>query len=157
MLIKQNCRKNVIFVTIGFNYEKRKCLHNLFLIYDQRWCNIMNCYNLVDKKGVLYKKKFLGIYKNGWDCWLNLLSKSKDLILNKTKYVNEERLKEKARNKYRSLSEEEKNKKREYGKNRYHSKTYKKNIHYIEVRHMKKNTTRQKWLNMIMSNIIFWL
>ena len=31
---------------------------------------------------------------------------------------NKERLKRKARDKYRNLSEEEKNKKREYGKNR---------------------------------------
>ena len=32
-----------------------------------------------------------------------------------------ERLSEQARDKYKSLSEEEKNKKREYGKNRYHN------------------------------------
>ena len=31
------------------------------------------------------------------------------------------RLREQARDKYRNLSEEEKNKKREYGKNRYHN------------------------------------
>ena len=30
-------------------------------------------------------------------------------------------LKEQVRNKYRNLSEEEKNKRREYGKNRYHN------------------------------------
>ena len=34
---------------------------------------------------------------------------------------NKERLKKEARDKYRNLSEEEKNKKREYGKNRYHN------------------------------------
>ena len=34
---------------------------------------------------------------------------------------NKERLKKQARDKYRNLSEEEKNKKREYGKNRYHN------------------------------------
>ena len=34
---------------------------------------------------------------------------------------NKERLKKQASDKYRNLSEEEKNKKREYGKNRYHN------------------------------------
>ena len=33
------------------------------------------------------------------------------------------RLKEQARDKYRNLSEKDKNKKREYGRNRYHSMT----------------------------------
>ena len=47
--------------------------------------------------------------------------KNKDLTLNKTKNYyknNKERLREQARNKYINLSEEEKNKKRGYGKNR---------------------------------------
>ena len=47
-----------------------------------------------------------------------------DVILNRVKnyYENDqERLREQARDKYRSLSEEEKNKNREYGKNRYHN------------------------------------
>ena len=43
-----------------------------------------------------------------------ILNKAKDFPKN-----NKERLKEHARNKYRS--EEEKNKQREYGKNRYHN------------------------------------
>ena len=50
--------------------------------------------------------------------------KKRDVILNKAKdyYKNNKvRLKEQARDEYRSLSEEEKNKKREYGKNRYHN------------------------------------
>ena len=42
--------------------------------------------------------------------------KNRNVILNKN---NKERLRELARDKYKSLSEEEKNKKREYGKNRY--------------------------------------
>ena len=42
------------------------------------------------------------------------LNKAKDYHKN-----NKERLKEQARDKYRSLSEEEKNKRREYGKDRY--------------------------------------
>ena len=55
---------------------------------------------------------------------LSCYQKNKDLILNKAKYFykdNKERLREQARDKYRSLSEEEKNKKRESGKNRYHN------------------------------------
>ena len=50
--------------------------------------------------------------------------KKRGVILNKAKDYyknNKERLKEQARDKYRSLSEEEKSKKREYGKNRYHN------------------------------------
>ena len=45
-----------------------------------------------------------------------ILNKKKDYYKN-----NKERLREQARDKYRSLSEEEKNKKREHGKNRYHN------------------------------------
>ena len=44
--------------------------------------------------------------------------KNRNVILNKN---NKERLRELARDKYKSLSEEEKNRKREYGKNRYHN------------------------------------
>ena len=46
------------------------------------------------------------------------------MILNKAKYYyqqNKERLKKQARDKYRNLSEEETNKKREYVRNRYHN------------------------------------
>ena len=49
---------------------------------------------------------------------------NRDLILNKKKDYyknNQKRLREQARHKYRSLSEEEENNKREYGKNRYHN------------------------------------
>ena len=49
---------------------------------------------------------------------------NRGVILNRAKdyYENDkERLRGQARDKYRSLSEEEKNKKREYGKNRYHN------------------------------------
>ena len=47
--------------------------------------------------------------------------KNLDVILNRAKDYyenNKERLKVQARNKYRNLSDEEKNKKREYGKSR---------------------------------------
>ena len=40
---------------------------------------------------------------------------------------NKERLKRQARDKYKNLSEEEKNKKIEYGKNRYHKMSAEKN------------------------------
>ena len=43
---------------------------------------------------------FFDIYKNEWDCWFNLLSKNKDLILNKKKdfYKNNKgRLREQTR------------------------------------------------------------
>ena len=80
---------------------------------------------------VQYKKTFFfGIYKKEQDCWFKLLSKNKDLILNKAKDFyknNKERLREQARDKYRSLCEEEKNKKREYRKNRYHNMSEEKN------------------------------
>ena len=76
-------------------------------------------------KGVFYKKIFI-IYKNDWmqshwmqSHWFKLLSKKRDVILNRAKdyYENDkERLRGQARDKYENLSEEEKNKKREYGK-----------------------------------------
>ena len=77
-------------------------------------------------KGVFYKLFFI-IYKNDWMqshwmCWFNLLSKNRDVILNRAKdyYENDkERWRVQARDKYRNLSEEGKNLKREYGKNRY--------------------------------------
>ena len=46
------------------------------------------------------------------------------MILNRAKYYyenDEERLREQTRDKYRNLSEEEKNEKRKYGRNRYHN------------------------------------
>ena len=48
--------------------------------------------------------------------------------MNNTTYYqrNKERLREQARNKYRNLSEEDENKKIEYGKNRYHMSEEKK-------------------------------
>ena len=50
------------------------------------------------------------------------LNKAKDSYKN-----NKERLKEQTRGKYKSLFEEEKKKKREYGKNRYHDVSEKRN------------------------------
>ena len=51
------------------------------------------------------------------------------MILNRAKYYyenNKELLQEKVKNKYRELSEEEKNKRTEYGRKRYHMSEEKK-------------------------------
>ena len=55
----------------------------------------------------------LTYYQNNQNVTLN---KVKDYYKN-----NKERIKKQERDKYRSLSVEEKSKKREYGKNRYHN------------------------------------
>ena len=55
---------------------------------------------------------------------LTYFQRNKDVILNRPKdyYENDKkRLREQVRDKYRSLSGEDKNKKREYGRNRYHN------------------------------------
>ena len=55
---------------------------------------------------------------------LTYYQRNRDVILNRTKYYYEndkKRLREQARDKYRTLSEEEKNTEREYGKSRYHN------------------------------------
>ena len=52
---------------------------------------------------------------------LTYYQRNRDIVLSKAKDYknNSERLKKHAKDKYRDLSEEDKNKKREYGKNRY--------------------------------------
>ena len=55
---------------------------------------------------------------------LTLYQKNEGIVLNKANDYyknNQERLREQAKNKYRNLSEEDKNKNGEYGKNRYHN------------------------------------
>ena len=55
---------------------------------------------------------FLWYIKDDWQYWFNLLSKNRGVILNRAKDYyenNKERLREQAKNKYRKLSEEEKN------------------------------------------------
>ena len=49
--------------------------------------------------------------------------RNRETVLNRANYYknNNERLREKARNKYRELSKEEKNIKREYGRSRCHN------------------------------------
>ena len=65
---------------------------------------------------------------------------------------DEERLREQARDKYRNLSEEEKNKKREYGKNRYHNMSEEKQK---RLKNIKKIIARQESLNIIMNKKVF--
>ena len=69
--------------------------------------------------------------------------RNRDVILNRTKeyYKNDkERLRVKARDKYRNFSEEEKKKKREYGKNRYHnmSEEQKQKLNEYQKEHREK-------------------
>ena len=84
---------------------------------------------------------------------LNYCQKKQDVILNRAKdyYKNDkERLRMQARDKYRNLSEEEKNKK-EYGKNRYHNMSEEKKMRLKEYQ---KIIERQKNLNTIMNKIV---
>ena len=77
--------------------------------------NIMTNSNLVNKKRCFII--FFIIYKKMSD--LTYYQRNRDVILNRAKvyYENDkERLREQARDKYRNLSEEDKNKKKEYGK-----------------------------------------
>ena len=69
-------------------------------------------------KGVFYKN-FLLYIKMSESANLTYYQRNQDVILNRAKYYYEndnKRLRQQAKDKYRNLSEE-KNKKREYGKN----------------------------------------
>ena len=81
--------------------------------------NIINNSNLIDRKVFYYFFYYIQKMSEKTYCQRN-----RDVILNRAKYYYEndkERLIEQARDKYSNLSEAEKNKKREYGKNRYHN------------------------------------
>ena len=74
---------------------------------------------------------------------------NQDVILNGSRdyYENgKERLREKARDKYRNLSKEEKNRKREYSKTRYHNMSEEKSQRSKEYQ---KNHREAKSLNII--------
>ena len=61
---------------------------------------------------------------------LTYYQRNQDVIPNRVKYYcknDKEGLRGQARDKYRNLSQEEKNKKREYGRNRYHNISEEKN------------------------------
>ena len=65
-------------------------------------CNSVKC-SSIENTDLTYYRKYV------------VLSKARDYCEN-----NKDRLREQARDKYRNFSDEEKNIKREYGKNRYH-------------------------------------
>ena len=91
--------------------------------------------------------------------------RNREVVLKRTnKYYenNKEVLREKAKNKYRELSEEVKNIKREYGRNRYHNmseekkriKEYQKN--YCEARrHLSINSVIKKRYKIATTKILF--
>ena len=74
-----------------------------------------------------------------------------DVILNRAKdYENDkERLREQARDKYRNLSEEEKNEKREYGKKQISQYVWKK-----KKKKIKRISKKKKILNIIMNSVL---
>ena len=87
--------------------------------------------------------------------WLDLLSKKQRRDTKESKgllWKNKERLREHARDRYRNLSEEEKNGKRGYGKNRYHKMSEEKKQRLEEYQ---KIIARQEGLNIIMNKIVF--
>ena len=70
------------------------------------------------------------------------------LIRAKDYYENDkERLKDRARNKYRSLSGEEKNKKREYGSNRYRNMSEEKKQRLKEYHKKYREATKSQYNN----------
>ena len=80
--------------------------------------------------------------------------KNRDVILNRAKdyYENDKkRLREQARDKYRSLSEEDKSKKRQYGRNRYHNMSEEKKQKLKEYQEI---IVRLKSLNIIINKIV---
>ena len=80
--------------------------------------------------------------------------RNREVILNRAKdyYENDkENIRLQTRDKYRLLSEEEKNKKREYGKNRYKMSEEKKQ----RLKEYQKNTVRLKSLNIIINKIVW--
>ena len=89
--------------------------------------------------------------------YLTYYQKNRDVILNRAKYYYEndkERLREQARDKYRNLSEEEKNKEREYGK-KYISICLKKKIK--DEKNIKKIIVKQENLNIMINKVVFSL
>ena len=74
-----------------------------------------------------------------------------DVILNRAKdYENDkERLREQTRDKYRNLSEEEKNEKREYGKKQISQYVWKK-----KKKKIKRISKKKKILNIIMNSVL---
>ena len=86
---------------------------------------------------------------------LTYYQRNRDVILNRAKDYcenDEERLREQTRDKYRNLYVEEKNIKREYGKNRYHYMSAEKNQRLKEYQ---KIIVMLKSLNIIINETVF--
>ena len=86
---------------------------------------------------------------------LTYYQRSRYVILNRAEdyYQNDRvRLKDQAKNKYRHLSEEQKNKNREYGKNRYHNMPEEEKQRLKEYQ---KNYGEAKSLITIINGILF--
>ena len=84
-----------------------------------------------------------------------IIKKSRDVILNIAKDYyenNKEILGDQTKDKYRNLSEEDKNKKREDGKNRYHNISEEKKQ---KLKEYQKNCGEPKILNIIINKIGF--
>ena len=71
-----------------------------------------------------------------------ILYRAKDYYKN-----DKERLRERARDKYRNLSEEEKNKKGEYGKNRFHNMSEEKKIRLKEYQKNYREAKKSQYNN----------
>ena len=81
---------------------------------------------------------------------LTYYRRNRDVILNTAKYYYEndkERLREQARDKYRNLSGEYKNKNREYGKNRYHNMSEEKKQRLKEYQKNYRETKKSQYNN----------
>ena len=87
--------------------------------------------------------------------------RKRDVILNRAKDYyenNKERLRELARDKYNILSEEDKNKKREYRKKRILLYVWRKEAKTKRIpkkKRKKKKIENQKSLNIIMNKVVF--
>ena len=125
-------KNDAINIMNGSNFVEKRLFYNFFLLYIQ-----MSEYNSIESADLTYYQK------------------NRDVTLNTAKHYYEngkERLRRESRDKYRSLSEEEKNKKREYGKKIDTAICLKKkNIKRIS----KKLSQGKKGLNIIMNKIVF--
>ena len=107
---------NVAIVSI----KESDCRIKFWYMSKDDTINIMNNSNLNEKNGLLQILFSLYIKLSE----TTFYQKNRDVILDRAKkyYENNTKvLKDKARDKYRDLSDEEKNIKREYGRNRYHN------------------------------------
>ena len=117
-------QKSINFKNIAIVHIKKSAHRICFLYMSKREAKkLMTNSNFIDKK-VFYKTPFIYFFHYIKMNNTTYYQRKRELILNRAKYYYEndkERLGEEARNKYRNLSQEDKKKKREYRKNRYHN------------------------------------